>query len=56
MLLNDHAAMLVSLTQTEKVAKPFRLFDSWMKEQEFLTVARTGLAKLVCGNGLFCLQ
>lgn len=53
---SDHVVMLVSVTQIEQIAKPISLFDSWLKKQEFLALARTRLTKPVCGNGLYYLQ
>lgn len=50
---DDHTAMFLTLSQMEQGAKPFRLYDSWPKDQEFPTLARTGLVKPICGNGLF---
>lgn len=48
---SDHAAMFHTLSQVEQDSKPFRLYDSWLKDQEFLTLARVETDKPICGKG-----
>lgn len=48
--------MIVTFTQTEKGRKPFRLFNSWLDDPEFVDMARTGLSTQSRGTDLFKLQ
>lgn len=48
--------MIVTFSQLEKEAKPFRLYNSWLENQTFMDLARSLLSKNIRGTELFKLQ
>lgn len=44
---SDHNGMLVTISQTERGRKSFRLFNSRLEDPDFLTIARSGLSNKV---------
>lgn len=53
---SDHKMMMVTISQVEKGRKPFRLFNSWLEDPEFINMAKQGLSKKIRGTGLFKIQ
>lgn len=53
---SDHKAMIIILSQVEKGAKPFRLYNSWLEDETFCEIVKEGLRKNTRGTGLFRLQ
>lgn len=52
----EHKGMLVTISQAKKGKKPFRLFNSWLEDDEFLNLAKAGLSNQLRGVGLFRIQ
>lgn len=53
---NDYKGMIVTFSQVEKSNKPFRLFNNWLEDPEYMALARTGLSTQVQGTGLYKIQ
>lgn len=48
--------MIVTISQVEKVTKPFWLFNSCSEDPTYVELVKTGLSKQVRGTSLFKLQ
>lgn len=51
--IKDNKGIAITLFQAERGAKPFRIYNSWLEDPQFIEIAKTGHSKQTNGNGLF---
>lgn len=45
--------MIISFFTPERSTKSFRIYDSWLSNEDFISLAKEGINTPLCGNGLF---